>query len=1385
MRLIFLSILFFAFSLLSAQIDTCYYCSGDDVGLFGNSSGGVGAITYSWICTDQTNYNVQNPSFTVSDNIRCSMVAIDEVGCEFYDTVQILVTDDPLFPITIDNCEIDFIQLNNNQNCTFSLDSNDGSGWATIGVIDQAITLPYSVNTTNVDYRVTATCDCDTYFSNTVTGNCGFQCSETPGATCFYDGTSLTLNLDATAYTVITDTLEWRKVDPSDNSIVYSDWELYTGPLSDCDIKETMTVNWKELNDCNYSNGYGGYTNLGFYSLDDCDDDFADVDYTFNGNNITRTHVGSINNSEPEASFINNGDKTFTVYQTTNLGVISESGAYSYSGDNNPNNGGSCNDLSWAVTSPANELYYTIEWRRTIVSQECGTTVFNGYCLLDDCSTRSVSATCNSTEITATATGCTGAVIYRFYKSGQLLQSGSSNTFTNPTSGSYLVEAICDGCTVQDNVSCSVSCDADIDISLNGTCELIISNVTNCSGYTIEWYKDFNVIIGETGNTLSLDENGTYWAQVTGCAGCNPVTSNSITVTGCSAACSPGITLFENNCNITASVSNCQGTPSYSWSTGATTQTIPATNDGTYSVTVTGCCQTMVNSISVNGCSENECENYSVHINPGSNQTLCDNSPQVLSFSSVKNNGNGGYSHEWRRNGSLVGTSSSYTFNTTGFAPGNYTIELRVTDSEGCFDNDFLTVTIIDCNDPCNMSVAIDQVHQTICEGVNYTFTATISNGTPPYNYIWRKNGNFVSSSSSYSTPHADGSSTISVEVTDANSCQDTDNTSLTVIDECNCGANSCDLTLELSGCVLSWGSCPGYTSTLQFNNGSGWQPVAGNPQGSYTSNISASYRLIWYKSGCSSFATNTETTSCTPNCNVSVQILPNYINMCEGEQANFSTNLAAGTHGDYTFNWELNGTTKSTSSTYNTVLPVGSNDIDLTITEISTGCTAFDTENILVEDFCTCGDDDCNILSESNCILTWPNCPGFNVFLNYKPSGGTYQPVFGASSPYMAENDGDYNLSITRSGCINQVSNAVTVSGCEVSCNMSLDPLPSVDLCYFTEHRFYANVNNGTPPYDYEWKVNGSLVGTGSTYDFKRFDGNYTVILEVEDVNGCTATTSTTVEVFEDYLILFTYDGQSNYNVLPTNTCEDDVIPYATSNNSITSYTISSPSNSFQTIYNAPINGTLDLSGIAPGEETFIRFQDNNGCVKDFDFSKCCQCDIAYNCNCANGACNVVFSNGAGGFDQDEIFEYVVNESGQLLIEVEPLRQAQIVKVYKNNVLMANSGEIVAQNSDAACGNDVLVNGIDCPPGGVITELNCYSLNQSIPADYLRSGVTSFKSYEDCLGPISSCTPNPNDSDRVGYQFTVSSGDKIKIDINHPACTSASNWRVFSTCNP
>jgi hypothetical protein len=393
-----------------------------------------------------------------------------------------------------------------------------------------------------------------------------------------------------------------------------------------------------------------------------------------------------------------------------------------------------------------------------VVSGTCGNAVTN-----------SASLTVNQNVVVATApvslTNCPGTsanfsvnatgtgLSYQWYKGGSALagQTSSSLNLANVSStdaGTYsvVVSGTC-GNAVTNSASLTVNQNvvvATAPVSLTncpGTSASFSVNATG-TGLSYQWYKGGSALAGETTSSLTLNnvsatDAGTYSVVVSGTCG-NAVTNSA------------SLTVNQNVVVATAPVSltNCPGTSanfsvnatgtglSYQWYKGGSAlagQTssslnlanISATDAGTYSVVVSGTCGNAV----TNSASLTVNQNVVVATAPVS----LTNCPGTSASFSVNATGTG-LSYQWYKGGSALAgaTTSSLTLNNvTAADAGTYSVTVAGTCGT-VSRNATLTV---------NASTTATSLVSTFKNvGDSVTFS-TVTSGTGPFSYVWKKNG--------------------------------------------------------------------------------------------------------------------------------------------------------------------------------------------------------------------------------------------------------------------------------------------------------------------------------------------------------------------------------------------------------------------------------------------------------------------------------------------------------------------------------------------------------------------------------------------------------------------------------------------------------------------
>ena len=212
--------------------------------------------------------------------------------------------------------------------------------------------------------------------------------------------------------------------------------------------------------------------------------------------------------------------------------------------------------------------------------------------------------------------------------------------------------------------------------------------------------------------------------------------SANITASGSTTICAgQSVTLTATSAN------------SYSWSNGATTQSISATQQGNYSVTITD----------ANGCIGNASKQVTVSaptVQISGDDIVCSGQSITLSASS-----SGGGSYAW----SSGATSSSITVS----QQGTYTV--TVTNSNGC--TAVSSPKVVTQPQTFTTSVSAVATKTSICAGEVIQFTATPVNGGTP-TYLWKKNGTSTNYTvNPYVTQYLQNGDVITAEMTSSLEC--------------------------------------------------------------------------------------------------------------------------------------------------------------------------------------------------------------------------------------------------------------------------------------------------------------------------------------------------------------------------------------------------------------------------------------------------------------------------------------------------------------------------------------------------------------------------------------------------------------------------------------
>ena len=652
-----------------------------------------------------------------------------------------------------------------------------------------------------------------------------------------------------------------------------------------------------------------------------------------------------------------------------------------------------------------------------------------------------------------------------------------------------------------------------------------LNGPTGLSSY--QWYLNGNIIQSATGNSITANTGGSYMLTATdtnGCSGQSTAVGLSVSSVIAPTVIASGSTSLCSGESVTLSVP--MGYASYLWSDGSTTNSISATNSGTYSVVVTNAygCNAGSNSISVNSYISPVATIYS-----NGDGLICSGESELLSATSTAS------SFQWYKNGSAISGADSSQLSVT--SNGVYT--LHVVDSNNCSST----------SNAYSLSVSTI-VKPTITPSASTTFCAggsvQLSAPTGYNNYTWSTGAS--TSNLSVSSP-----GTYWLNVTNSDGCQLT--------------SDSVQVNVNASPVVSIASSgdgviCPNETETLTapsafssyqwFRNGN---PIPGATSDTYMASTDGSYAIsVTNSDGCSSTSNSiyiasvssptatisyTGSTTLCPGDSLTL-IAPSSMKSYVWSTGETTQSIVVGASGNYSVAIEdINGCSSSSNavgvsvSALNspTIVPSGSTNIcgpgNVTLTmpagytsySWSTGANSssiFVTQSgtyfatISNTDGCTAVSDtvivDINPLPNPQIVLQGNNvlCVG-DVAVLETQSYQSYLWSNGATTQSISvSNPGQYFVSVTDSnGCsassgIEQISTSI-ITAPTISANgpLSFCSGSTVTLGVPLGYNFYSWSNGST---------SAQLTVTQS--------GNHYVL--VTNTDGCVASSDTVeVEVF------------------------------------------------------------------------------------------------------------------------------------------------------------------------------------------------------------------------------------------------------------------------------
>ncbi len=484
-----------------------------------------------------------------------------------------------------------------------------------------------------------------------------------------------------------------------------------------------------------------------------------------------------------------------------------------------------------------------------------------------------------------------------------------------------------------------------------------------------------------------------------------------------------------------------------------------------------------------------------------------------------------------------AGSPGTGTFSTSALSSGSTTVTItNLSSGSGCSSTiSTSNTTNVTANSNLPSSVSINATANTICAGTNVTFTATPTNGGTNPTYQWKLNGSNVgTNSATYSNNLLTNGNIVSCVMTSnatpcltgspatSNTVTMTVNSYVTASVNISASASSicAGTNVNFTATPINGGTTPVYQWKLNGTN-------VGTNSATYSNSTLANGNTVTCvltsnATPClngSPATSNTVTMTVTANVAASVGIVATHTTICAGANVTFT---ATPTNGGTTpvYQWKLNGGNVGiNSSTYSNNALTNGNTISCIVTSNVTPCitgspATSNTITMTVNPMLTAS---VSISASSTTI-----CAGINTTFTAVPTNGGTTPSYqwklngtnvGINSATYSNNalvNADAVTCVMTSNatpCLTSspaTSNTITMTvNPNIIASVSISATNTTTCAGISETFTATPTNGGTTPI-YQWKKNGTNVGTNSpTYS--------SATLANGDVITCVMTSSAT----------------------------------------------------------------------------------------------------------------------------------------------------------------------------------------------------------------------------------------------------------------------------------
>ena len=747
-------------------------------------------------------------------------------------------------------------------------------------------------------------------------------------------------------------------------------------------------------------------------------------------------------------------------------------------------------------------------------------------------------AVCLGSTVTLNATG---GVNYT-WNPGGVTTGTISVSPSNDTTYTVIVTDI-NGCSAIDSVNINVQPLPVATVSPDQTiCNGVSVTLTASGGVSYNWNPTGSI----TGTiTVSPSTTTTYAVDVIDSNGCQATAFVNVIVNNNPVINLPAGVFTCNGINVTLDPGS--GGTSYSWNTGATTQTISVNQQGTYSVTVTnqwGCKATNSTTLTVGGGVINNsnnvsiCEGQTSTLNagyPGSfylwstgaiTQTITVGTAGAYQVTITNPNGcsgtiattvnvnqlptvnflpnfacinqsviftdlssvNGSTIVSWNWNFGDGNVSQQQNPVHTYQSSGTFTVSLTVTTSDGCSASASHVVTI-------NSLPQANFNYNFGCQGMPLQFTDISNvNGGNITGWSWDfGDGTFSNLQNPTHAFTLTGTIQVTLTITTAGGCTDSRTHNIQIYPQPI-------LDFTLSSTSICNGSAVSITNNSTTSNGAinswnwnfgdGYSSSQSNPSHIYTTNGTFNITLIAVTShGCSDTLSKPVTVSALPVANAG-----NNVWICRG----VSTNLTAS--GGSSYSWSPGGNTTQVIS----VSPNNTTTYYVTVTNAA-GCTARDSVVVTIKNLpnAIAGPDKSICIGGSTTLLA-----AGGISYTWNPGGISGNTI--TVSPVVTT---QYIVTVNAlNGCSNRDTVQVNVKPLPVA-----NAGPDQTICSGFSTTLTASGGSS-----YYWSNNGAT--TSTIYVGPTTTSNY--IVTVTDSNGCVNSDNVNVNVLASPVVVLNSPG-------------------------------------------------------------------------------------------------------------------------------------------------------------------------------------------------------------------------------------------------------------------